>query len=75
MNINSPSDTRQKATRVMGLDEAIEAAVYRLLEHTHNGWEDNDGAYGDFTFDTASRQITLAYNERFTDSNYSEHQI
>ena len=31
---------------------------------THDGWENSDGAYGDFTFDVAERTITLDYNER-----------
>ena len=42
---------------------------------THDGWENGDGAYGEFTFDTTTRSITLAYNERFTDSIYSEHEF
>jgi ParB family transcriptional regulator, chromosome partitioning protein len=43
------------------------------LEETHGGWENNDGAYGEFTFDVANRTITLAYNERHMESDYSEH--
>lgn len=67
--------TAESHTTVIDLSEAIEDLVYRLLEQTHNGWEDNQGAFGEFTFDTASRKVTLAYNERFTDSHYSEHQF
>ncbi len=55
------------------LYEAIEALAYELLEDSHGGWENNDGAYGEFTFDVAKRTITLAFNQRFTDSEYSEH--
>ncbi len=40
---------------------------------TFRGWENNDGAYGDFTFDVAERTITLDYNERYTASEYSQH--
>ena len=55
------------------VSDAIETLVYALLEQTHDGWEDNDGAYGDFTFDVASRTITLDYNERYTESHNSCH--
>ena len=53
--------------------DAIERLAYDLLERTHCGWENNDGAYGDFTFDVAERTITLDYNERYTASEYSQH--
>ena len=53
--------------------ECIEKFVYDLLEETHSGWEINDGAYGEFTFDVEDKSITLAFNERFTDSQYFEH--
>jgi hypothetical protein len=52
---------------------SIERLAYHLLERTHCGWENNDGAYGDFTFDVAERTITLDYNERYTASEYSQH--
>jgi hypothetical protein len=39
---------------------------------THCGWENNDGAYGDFIFDVAKRTITLDFNERYTASDYSQ---
>jgi hypothetical protein len=55
------------------LREAIETLVYDVLSQTHGGWEINDGSYGDFTFDVASRTITLDYNERHMESDYSQH--
>ena len=54
--------------------EAIEKTVYDLLRETHQGWEDNDGAFGLFRFDTRDQTITLEYNERYTETNYSEHE-
>jgi hypothetical protein len=56
----------------VSITDAIEHFVYLLLEKTHCGWENNDGAYGDFRFDVAGRTITLDYNERYT-SEYSQH--
>ena len=53
--------------------DVIETFVYDLLGQTHDGWENSDGAYGDFTFDVAERTITLDYNERHMKSDYSQH--
>jgi len=55
------------------LSDAIEALSYDALEETHGGWENNEGAYGDFTFDVAERTITLDYNERYETSEYTQH--
>ena len=53
------------------LANALEELCYDLLRDSHAGWENNDGAYGEFTFDVAAGTITLDYNERFTSSeNY-----
>lgn len=53
--------------------DAIERLAYDFLEQSHGGWENNEGAYGEFTFDVAERTITLDYNERFESSEYSQH--
>lgn len=53
--------------------DLIERMAYEFLEHTHGGWEDNEGAYGDFTFDVAEGSITLEYNERYIETHYHEH--
>ena len=53
--------------------DAIERLVFGFLGMTHDGWENSDGAYGDFTFDVAERTITLDYNERYMQSDYSQH--
>ena len=59
-------------TRDMTITDVIETLAYDLLAGEHGGWENNDGAYGEFRFDTADRTFTLGYNERFTSSEYSE---
>ena len=66
-------DPEKVARSTHTVSDAIETLVYALLEQTHDGWENNDGAYGDFTFDVASRTITLDYNERYTESHNSCH--
>jgi hypothetical protein len=55
------------------LEEAIEILVYDVLNQKHGGWENNDGAYGEYTFDVAERTITLDYNERHMESDHSTH--
>lgn len=53
--------------------EAVEALAYAFLEETHGGWENNEGAYGEFTFGVAERTIELDYNERIETSEYHGH--
>lgn len=55
------------------LREIIEDVCYAALSETHGGWENNDGAYGDFTFDVPHRTIKLEFNERYTATDYYEH--
>jgi len=57
----------------LSIHDAIEALVYGFLGRTHDGWENSDGAYGDFAFIVADRTITLDYNERRMESDYSQH--
>jgi len=50
------------------LDAAIEELCYSFLSETNEGWENDDGAFGDFTFDVAKRTIVLDFNARFSSS-------
>jgi len=67
----SPEIERQTLT----VREAIETLVYDFLRQVHSGWEINDGAYGEFTFDVAERTIKLDYNERYTSSEHYSHEF
>ena len=53
---------------------ALETLAYDLLQEKHAGWENSDGAYGEFTFDVTAGTITLDYNERFTSSENHAHE-
>jgi hypothetical protein len=55
------------------LREAVERLCYDYLSQEHDGWENNDGASGEFTFDVAERTIELECNVRFTDSSSFNH--
>lgn len=59
----------------MSVREVVEALTYEFLEQTHDGWENDDGAYGEFTFDVAEQTIRLEYNERYTETHYHEHEF
>ncbi|QMW24672.1 hypothetical protein H3309_12920 [Sandaracinobacteroides saxicola] len=58
----------------MPLAKAVETLCYDLLRQTHAGWENNDGAFGDFTFDVAARTIGLDHNDRYTAIESYAHQ-
>lgn len=59
--------------QAMTVAEAVEQLAYDFLAETHGGWENNDGTYGEFTFDVAEREITLDYNERYTAADSHQH--
>ena len=60
--------------RTLPLAEALETLVYDFLRETHPGWENNDGVYGEFTLDVASRSIGLDHNSRYTEVETSAHE-
>ncbi|MGH7117736.1 MAG: DUF6878 family protein [Acetobacteraceae bacterium] len=53
--------------------EFVEALAFDLLQETHSGWEDNEGAYGEFRFSVRERSITLEYHKRYIETHYHEH--
>jgi hypothetical protein len=55
------------------LEEAVQTLCYDYLEQEYGGWENNDGAYGEFIFDVAARQIELEMNVRFSDCTQHNH--
>ena len=61
------------ATSCMPLSEAVETLAYDLLSDSHGGWENCDGAFGEFHFDAEAGTVLLDYNERFTSSEQFNH--
>jgi hypothetical protein len=57
------------------LPDAIEMLCYDYLALEHGGWENSDGAYGEFHFDVAARSIRLDFNARFTDVTSYSHEF
>ena len=66
-------DNPEVETRSLSLEDVVEQLAYDFLSDTHGGWENNDGAYGEFCFDAAARTIHLEVNERFTSSELFTH--
>lgn len=66
-------DSPEVEMRNLSLEEVVEQLAYDFLSDTHGGWENNDGAYGEFCFDAAARCIHLEFNERFTSSELFTH--
>lgn len=66
-------DDSEVEMRELSLEDVVEQLTYDLLADTHGGWENNDGAYGEFCFDAAARCIHLEFNERFTSSELFTH--
>jgi hypothetical protein len=54
---------------------AIENMAYHAIRQTHCGWENDEGAFGDITFDVAEQTVTLDYNERYTEIENYTHQF
>lgn len=55
--------------------EIVEGICYEVLESLYGGWENNDGAFGQFIFDVKKRKVSFEFNERYTDSKLYEHEF
>ena len=73
--IEHAGDPIESNLRMVTVEHAIEALVYDALQETCLGWEDNDGAYGDFTFDVETRTIGLDFNQRRMECDCSYHEF
>jgi len=47
---------------------------YDLTQARHPGWENNDGACGEFEWDLAAETLEHTHNDRFTDYHTTEHE-
>lgn len=57
------------------IGQAVETLAWSILQSTFGNWQDNEGGFGKFIFDAGGRKITLEYNERISDTEYSEHEF
>lgn len=49
------------------VENLIHSICYDALKAEHEGWENNDGAYGHFLFESSNRIIFMEYYERSTE--------
>ncbi|WP_409562272.1 hypothetical protein RLW55_00890 [Hyphomicrobium sp. B1] len=54
------------------LHELAEDLAWNLIEMHDAGFEDNDGGYGEITFDAATGKVRMEINRRFVDVATSE---
>jgi len=54
------------------IKDLIESIVYDALKAEHEGWENNEGAYGDIQFDSETRKIIMNFYERSTEHHEHE---
>ena len=65
--------TGKQDSHETAIRDAVEQLCYDYLEQEHGGWENNDGAFGEFTFNVTGRTITLEFNGRYCDFTTSSH--
>ena len=71
IELQQPSWNSEKLdASTCSLREAIERLCYDYLEISQGGWENNDGAFGEFHFNVSARTIELEFNARFTDTTF-----
>lgn len=70
-----PWDSEEAIASPMKLIQALETHAYHLLRSTHPGWENNDGAYGEFTFDVAAGVIRLDHYDRYVETEEYNHEF
>lgn len=63
----------KRATYHATLREAVEHLCYDFLSQVQDGWENNDGAFGEFAFDVAEQRVELDFNARYSDSVHFSH--
>ncbi len=61
--------------KTLPVDVVIEEMAYGILEATHDGWDQDAGAHGEFRFNTAERTISLHFHQRVVTSRCFTHTI
>jgi len=57
---------------LFALCEQIETFLNEILEDQHPGWEINDGADGEFSWDIPADKLTNTHHEHYMSTNTSE---
>ena len=62
------------ANKVSFTQAELMELFYDLTQARHPGWENNDGACGEFEWDLAADTLGHTHNDRFTDYHTTEHE-
>lgn len=55
-------------------EEQLKDLFYDLIQARHAGWENNDGAFGEFEWDLAADTLNHTHHDRFTEYDTTEHE-
>ena len=55
-------------------EQSLKELFYDLLEVRHPGWENGDGACGEFVWELATDSLHHTHHDRFTDYDTTEHE-
>jgi hypothetical protein len=55
-------------------EDALRDLFYDLLESRHAGWENNDGAFGEFEWDLTADTLKHSHSERYVECETTEHE-
>jgi hypothetical protein len=55
-------------------EEQLMDLFYDLTQARHPGWENNDGAFGEFEWNLADDALMHTHNARFTEYDTTEHE-
>ena len=53
---------------------ALRELFYDLLETRHAGWENNDGAFGEFEWDLIADTLKHSHSDRYVECETTEHE-
>jgi hypothetical protein len=62
------------AAQVTITEDQLMDLFYDLTQVRHPGWENNDGAFGEFEWDLAADTLDHSHSDRFTDYHTTEHE-
>lgn len=57
------------------VEEIVASLCYEALSNLYGGWENNDGAFGEFVFHVKDRVVEFNFNQRYTESTLHEHEL
>ena len=55
-------------------EDALGELFYDLLETRHAGWENNDGAFGEFEWDLIADTLKHSHSDRYVECETTEHE-